>query len=309
LGSTDRGKYVRTGEHGAPDLILDMLEGEGLRLARPKSVQVVLPEASDANDPPEAPLKLDTAISQAVTALAAVVAEVNAEGDFPIVLGGDQLAMCGHILGHAARHPQGIGLAVLADAHLDLATPGTPVYTEGDKLRSDSGATFDGDSDRMVLAAALRMIPESFAFGRVMAKSSVLPKQTSVCGVRGQESAQVRANERKAGVEVWRMERLELDGESAYRSVLARHLEAGPIVLSIDASGLDPHLMTAVRRQVSDGVDWSFLKRSLEQCVPHVDRLLGLDLSQIDPTLDDVHHSAMQRLVETLAPYLRRLSR
>jgi len=80
-------------------------------------------------------------------------------------------------------------------------------------------------------------------------------------------------------------------------------------VLSIDVSGLDPALMPAVRRPEPDGVDWAFLKRSVEQCAPHVDRLLGLDLSGIDPSLDDVHHTAMQKLVEAIAPFLRRLRR
>ena len=77
----------------------------------------------------------------------------------------------------------------------------------------------------------------------------------------------------------------------------------------IDVRGLDPHLMTAARDAVPDGVDWAFLKRSLDVCVRHVDRLLGLDISQLDPSLDDVHHSAILRLVETIAPFIRRLRR
>lgn len=307
LGSTVRGRYETKPERGTPDLVLDMLEGEGVRMARPKLVPVA--EGPSDPDPEDAPLKLDSHAAAAVKALAEVVDQVNAEGNFPVILGGDHLGLCGHVLGHSVRHAAGVGLAVLADAHLDLAMPGTPAYDDKMMLRKDATATWDGDADRMVLAGALGMLPADTELGAAMAASPVQREHTSVIAVRGPESAQVRANERKAKIEVWRMERLELDGESSYRTVLSRHLEAGPIALSIDASGLDPHLMTAVRRQVSDGIDWRFLKRSLEQCAPHVDRLLGLDICGIDPSLDDVQHSAMQRLVESLAPFLRKLGR
>jgi len=306
LGTTDRGRFETKPERGAPDLVLDMFEGEGVRMARPFHVQVEKPTDPD---PEDAPLKYDGYLARAVWALAEVVDKVNGDGNFPMILGGDQLGMCGQVVGHSLRHAEGIGLAVLADAPLDLATPGVPAYDDKASLRKDVEATWDGAADRMVLAAALRMLDPDTEFGKVMAKSPVQAKYTSVLGVRGPECAQVRANEKKAKADIWRMERLELDGENGYRSALTRHLESGPIALSIDVSGLDPHLMTAVRRPVSDGVDWRFLKRSLEQCAPHVDRLLGLDICGIDPSLDDVHHSAMQRLVESIAPFLRRLGR
>jgi arginase family enzyme len=105
------------------------------------------------------------------------------------------------------------------------------------------------------------------------------------------------------------MERIEFDGESAYRSVLTQHLSKGPIVLSVDVSGLDPDLMTAVRSPVPDGLDWTFLKRTLEQCLPHVDRILGLDICELDPTRDDAHQGALIRFAETVAPFLRKLGR
>ena len=306
LGWSERGRYVPTGMRGAPDLMLDLLEGEGVRMARPASVPIVFPEDPD---PADAALKLDAYVAKAIEALAGVVESVNAGGDFPLILGGDHTAMCGHVLAHAARHADGIGLAVLADAHLDLAAPGVPVYGDLDRLRKDATVTADGNAHRMVLSGALRMLPQTTAFGKAMARSSVVAAQTSVLGARSSEWAQIRAQEKRAGIEVWRMERVELDGESAYRSLLNRHLEAGPIALSIDVTGLDPHLMTAVTAPVSDGIDWSFLKRTLEQCVPHVDRLLGLDICQIDSHKDDVHHSAITRLVDTLVPFLQRLTR
>jgi arginase family enzyme len=105
------------------------------------------------------------------------------------------------------------------------------------------------------------------------------------------------------------MERIEFDGESAYRSVLTQHLSRGPIVLSVDVTGLDPDLMTAVREPVPDGLDWSFLKRTLEQCLPHVDRILGLDICELDPTRDDAHQGALIRFAETVGPFLRKLGR
>jgi arginase len=306
LGRTDRGRYVPSGERGAPDVLLDLLEDEGVRLARPEIVAVEYPEAPDDEN---APLKNDALLARAATSLAEVVAKINASGDFPLILGGDQTTLLGHVLGHAVRHPEGIGLAVLSDAYLDLSTPAPPVYDDAAKLRTDAKVTRDGNGARMVVAGALRMIGPEHALGSAMAKSSVRAKQTSIAGVRAPDHAQLKQNERAAGIEVWRMERVELEGEAAYRSMLSRHLSQGPIVLSIDASGLDPHLMTAVRDPQSDGLDWSFLKRSLEQCVRHVDRLLGLDIAHVDPSKDDAHQSATSRFAETLAPFLQRLAR
>ena len=147
-----------------------------------------------------------------------------------------------------------------------------------------------------------------FAVGALMRSSSVLARQTSVVGVRAPGTAQIAANEKRAKIEVWRMERLELDGEAEYRSLLERHLSTGPILASIDVGGLDPDLMTAVREPHLDGLDWAFLKRSLEQCLPHVDRLLGLDIVGLDPSRDDAHKGAMSRFAETVAPFLRRLT-
>lgn len=305
LGVTERGEYGTGGERSAPDLLLDVLEEEGARLARPRMISFPYP---DASADPDDPLKLDHYVTQAVRALAEVVESVNGDGDFPLILGGDHLAMCGHVLGHSVRHKEGIGLAVLADAYLDLATPAPPVYDDA-KKKSDPEVTQDGNAGHMVLSAALRMIPEQYELGAAMKDSAVQASQTSVLGVRAPRYKQLDVNEKKAGIEVWPLDRLEFDGESAYWASLSRHLAKGPIVLSIDVTGLDPHLMTAVRHPVPDGLDWKFLKRTLEQCVTHVDRILGLDLCQVDPTKDDVHQSAISRLVETIVPFLKRITR
>lgn len=306
LGTSHRGQCIPGGFREAPDLFLDMIEGEGVRLARPVAVPIEFPTEAD---PEDAQLKFDRFVAKSIIALAEAVDKVNADGDFPLILGGDQTALMGQVLAHSQRHPEGIGLAVLADAYTDLATPATPVFDDLPQLQKNVEVTKSGNVHRMVLAGALRMIPERFEVGRVMKKSSVVSSQTSTIGVRTPEWAQIRANEKAAKIEVWRMERVELDGESAYRSMLARHLSQGPIALSIDVTGLDPHLMTAVRKPISDGLDWSFMKRTLEQCLPHVDRILGLDISELDPTRDDAHKGAMTRFAETLAPFLRRLTR
>lgn len=306
LGRTERGTHAPSGERSADAILLDLLEGEGVRLARP--IVAPIPEALPPEDP-ATPLKQDAPIAAAVRGLADVVARVNAEGDFPVVLGGDQLAMCGQVLGHSRRHSAGIGLAVLADAYLDLATPAPPVFDDAARLRGDPEVTKDGDAHGMVLAAALRLLPTTTQLGEAMKAGAVSAATTSVVGVRAALTAQVKARAKTLPTEVWSMERLELDGEAAYRAMLTRHLAHGPIALSIDARGLDPHLMTAVTDPVPDGLDWSFLKRSLEQCVPHVDRILGLDISHVNVRRDDANHTATSRLVEVLAPFLYRLAR
>ena len=306
LGHHNRGEYQTGGERGAPDVLLDLLEGEGVRLARPRAVPVKLPTEPDD---PEAILKFDGLVTQALHALAEVVASVNSDADFPLVLGGDHTTMCGHVLGHSERHQAGIGLAVLADARADLATPAPPVYDDAKRLRKDPAVTRDGAASRMALAGALRLVGDDTAFGRAMRASAVQAKFTSVVGVRAPSWAQMTKLEKKAGIDIWTMERLELDGEAAYRSMLTRHLSAGPIVLSLDVGGLDPDLMHAVREPVTDGLDWSFLKRTLEQCAPHVDRILGIDICEVDPSQDGGHRNSLTRFAETVAPFLKRLTR
>lgn len=306
LGRSDRGTYVLGGSRGAPDVLLDALEAEGLRMARPIAVPVEVPSAPD---PADAPLKFDAALTRAVLALAEVVEQVNAEANFPLILGGDHTSLMGHLLGHSLRHKAGVGLAVLADAHLDLERPAPPIYDDKARLRQDPEVTSTGDAQRMVLAAGLRKLPVDTALGRAMQASALSAKQTSVVGVRAPRSAQVKALERTAQIEVWDMERVEFDGEGAYRSMLTRHLSMGPIVLSIDATGLDPDMMTASTDAPPDGLEWFFMKRTLEQCLPHVDRILGLDICGVDHTADDAHQRGLTRFCEVLAPFLKRLTR
>ena len=306
LGHHHRGEYRTGGERGAPDVLLDLLEGEGVRLARSRAVPVDLPSEPDD---PDAVLKFDEALTRSLRSLAEVVASVNSDADFPLVLGGDHTTMCGHVLGHSERHEAGIGLAVLADARADLGRPAPPVYDDTKRLRKDPEVTRDGGASRMALAGALRLLDDQTAFGRTMEASAVQARFTSVVGVRAPVWAQAAKLEKKAGIDIWTMERLELDGEAAYRSMLTRHLSAGPIVLSIDVGGLDPDLMHAVREPVTDGLDWSFLKRTLEQCAPHVDRILGIDICEVDPSQDGGHRNSLTRFAETVAPFLKRLTR
>ncbi|MEL7368333.1 MAG: arginase family protein [Myxococcota bacterium] len=306
LGHHNRGEYKTGGERGAPDVLLDLLEGEGVRLARPRAVPVEVPPEPDD---PDAILKFDALLTKALHALAEVVASVNSDADFPLVLGGDHTTMCGHVLGHSERHEAGIGLAVLADARADLASPAPPVYDDAVRLRKDAEVTRDGGASRMALSGALRLLDDQTAFGRAMKASAVQSQYTSVVGVRARPWAQMKPQEKRAKIDIWTMERLEFDGESTYRSMLTRHLSAGPIVLSIDVGGLDPDLMHAIREPVIDGLDWSFLKRTLEQCVPHVDRILGLDICEVDPSREAGHRQSLTRFAETIAPFLKRLTR
>lgn len=306
LGRSDKGTYVLGGSRGAPDVILDGLEGEGLRLNRPIAVPVEVPSGPD---PKGAPLKFDAAIANATRALAEVVEKVNSEGNFPLILGGDHTTVLGHLMGHSVRHKAGIGLAVLADAYLDFERPAPPVFEDKARLRTDAEVTSTGDAERMVLAAALKKFPEGSELAKLMQGCALNEEQTSVIGVRSPRSAQVKALEKHTKMQVWDMERLEFDGEGAYRSMLTRHLSMGPIVLSLDATGLDPDMMTASRNAPPDGLEWSFMKRSLEQCLPHVDRILGLDISAVDHTADSAHQRGLTRFTDVLIPFLKRLTR
>lgn len=307
LGRSERGKPVNTGLRGAPDVLLDLLEEQGVRFGRPVALTVPQPDEPDEE---LSPLKFDQLHIEAANRLAGAVEEINADANFPLILGGDHTAVFGHLLGHSKPHPQGIGLAVLADPSADLNFPAPPVFSSDRKrLRADPEVTLDGNAAGMALAGVLRRFPSGSALSELLAECSLDASHTSVVGLRGPETAQLKSLERKLDIELWRMERLELDGEQAYRSMLERHLARGPIALSIDVRGIDPGLLCAVNEPVPDGLDWSFLKRSLEQCLPHVDRILGLDICEFDPSHDSVHSVGQVRLAETIAPFLRKISR
>lgn len=307
LGRSDRGTPVKTGLRGAPDVLLDLLEEQGVRFGRPRTLSVPVPEEPD---PEDAPLKFDRLHAAAARSLAEAVADINAEADFPLILGGDHTALFGHLLGHSQRHPQGIGLAVLADPTGDLSFPAPPVFdSDVKRLRSDPEVTATGDANGMALAGVLRHFPDGTELAELLNQCALDPAHTTVAGMRGRDGAQCRSVERKLDLDLFRMERLELDGEQPYRSTLERHLARGPIALSIDVRGIDPGLLTAVNDPVPDGLDWSFVKRSLEQCLPHVDRILGLDICELDPSVDSVHSVGQVRLAETIAPFLRRITR
>lgn len=306
LGRSERGEPSTNGLRGAPDVLLDLLEEQGVRFGRP----VTLPVPEAESEDPTTPLKFDAQHVAAADVLAEAVADINAEANFPLILGGDHTALIGHVLGHSLRHPQGVGLAVLADPSGDLQFPAEPIYdTDPKRLRSDPEVTSTGDVAGMALAGVLKRFPPGSALAAKLEGSAVDPTQTSVVGIRGRETAQVKQLEKETGIEVWRMERLELDGEQSYRSMLERHLAFGPISLSIDVRGIDPGLLSAVNEPITDGLDWSFVKRSLEQCLPHVDRILGLDICEFDPSHDSVHSVGQVRLAETIAPFLRKIVR
>ncbi|MEL6185221.1 MAG: arginase family protein [Myxococcota bacterium] len=306
LGRSARGQPADTGLRGAPDVLLDLLEEQGVRFGRPVTIPVPSPEA----DPEGAHLKFEALHVEASATLAEAVADINAEANFPLILGGDHSALFGHVLGHSLRHPEGIGLAVLADPTGDLEFPAEPIFdSDRKRLRTDPEVTSTGEAARMALSGVLGRFPESMPLAERLSQCAVDGEQTSVVGLRGPETAQLRKIEKVTQLELWRMERLELDGEQAYRSMLERHLSRGPIALSIDVRGVDPGLLSAVNDPVSDGLDWSFIKRSLEQCLPHVDRILGLDICEFDPSHDSVHSVGQVRLAETLAPFLRKIVR
>lgn len=306
LGRSDRGAPFASGFRGAPDVLLDLLEDQGIRFGRPVVVEVPRPEGPDAED---APLKFDALHVVAATRLAEAVAATNAEGNFPLILGGDHTTLFGHLLGHAKRHPEGFGLAVLADARDDLLFPAPPVFSNKKRLREDPEVTRDGDAHAMALAGVLRHFPKGTALATALEGCTLTPDHTSVVGVRTPPTAQVKRLRRKSKLEVWDMERLEFDGEQTYRSMLERHLARGPIALSIDVRGIDPELMGAVHGPVPDGLDRAFLKRSLEQCLPHRDRILGLDICELDPSADAPGSIGQVRFAETLGPFLRKLVR
>jgi arginase len=195
-----------------------------------------------------------------------------AEGALPLVLGGDHSLAAGSVAATAdwvrRTSSKPIGL-VWVDAHADMNTPAT---------------TETGNVHGMPLAALLGDEPHELA--SIGSRPSVLPQHTVLIGIRNldqREKEQIRAS----GGHVFTMKDIDRDGIASVAeralALAARH--TGGIHVSFDMDVCDPSVAPGVGTPVKGGVDYREAHMLME-LVADAGLLVGLDLVEVNPTLD-----------------------
>jgi arginase len=201
-----------------------------------------------------------------------VVLKTLDEGALPLVLGGDHSLAAGSVAATAAwvhrTTSQSVGL-VWVDAHGDMNTPDT---------------TSSGNVHGMPLAALLGQEPAELA--SIGFSPSVLPRHTVLLGIRNldeQEKEQIRAS----GVHVFTMKDIDRDGiaKVAERALALALDGTGGVHISFDMDVCDPTIAPGVGTPVKGGLNYREAHMVMEM-VADSRRLVGLDLVEVNPTLD-----------------------
>jgi arginase len=194
------------------------------------------------------------------------------DGALPLVLGGDHSLAAGSVAATAAwvqrTTSQPVGL-VWVDAHGDMNTPDT---------------TSSGNVHGMPLAALLGQEPAELA--SIGFSPSVLPRHTVLLGIRNldeQEKEQIRAS----GVHVFTMKDIDRDGiaKVAERALALALDGTGGVHISFDMDVCDPTIAPGVGTPVKGGLNYREAHMVMEM-VADSGRLVGLDLVEVNPTLD-----------------------
>ena len=207
------------------------------------------------------------------------------EGDFPVVVGGDHSIACGTIAGRSSHyHAKGdkIGL-IWFDAHGDMNTP---------------ESTPSGNIHGMPLACCLgRGLEELSRLGERFPMVDV--EHSVLVGVRDLDDHE-RAEIRDAGIRVFTMREIDMIGMPRVMEQAIEIATAGTcgFHLSFDLDGTDPSFAPGVGTPVPGGTNWRESHLVMELAAES-EGLLGLELTEINPILDDRNQTA-QNAVELI---------
>ncbi|HTM01966.1 MAG TPA: arginase [Vicinamibacterales bacterium] len=193
-------------------------------------------------------------------------------GALPLVLGGDHSLAAGSVAASAAWVQQTTGRPlglIWVDAHGDMNTPDT---------------TTSGNVHGMPLAALLGNEPAELA--SIGNRPAVLPEHTVLVGIRNideREKEQIRAS----GIHTFTMKDIDRAGIAtiAERAIAIASDNTGGIHVSFDLDVCDPTYAPGVGTPVKGGLDYREAHMVME-LVSDSGRLVGLDLVEVNPTLD-----------------------
>jgi arginase len=206
--------------------------------------------------------------------LARLVAQATADGEIPLVLGGDHSVALGTLGGLASVH--GAGGVLWIDAHSDANTPETSP---------------SGNVHGMPLAAALGLAGEGFE-SDAWPLPSVTPERVALIGARELDDGERRLL-RKAGVRVFTMSEIDRIGiERAVREALDRISGGGFVHVSLDMDVLDPVVAPGVGTPVRGGLTYREAHLALE-LVAESGLAGSLEVVEVNPILDRENTTAL----------------
>ncbi|HKQ96768.1 MAG TPA: arginase [Candidatus Polarisedimenticolia bacterium] len=216
-----------------------------------------------------------------IAAVCRKVAELTraavAEGRTPVCLGGDHSLAAGSIAGVAqALRARGGRLGVIwVDAHADMNTPETSP---------------SGNVHGMPLAACLGQGPEELV--SIGGGASVRAEDVALIGIRNLDERE-RNLVRRSGVRAYTMSDVDRRGVGPILEEILATIGAATagLHLSLDLDGLDPEVAPGVGTPVRGGLSYREAHLLCEM-VAEGGKLAGIDLVELNPTLDVRNHSA-----------------
>ena len=197
---------------------------------------------------------------------------------FPLVVGGDHSIACGTVAGmsrHYRARGEKIGL-IWFDAHADMNTPET---------------TPSGNIHGMPLAACLGLGPGALV-DLAATVPMVAPSNAVLVGVRSVDEEERRLV-KEIGLKVFTMREIDMLGihEVMKRAIAIASAGTAGFHLSFDLDGTDPSVAPGVGTPVSGGTTL----RESHLVMEHVaasGKLIGLEMTEINPILDDGNQTA-----------------
>jgi arginase len=260
----------------------ERLSGLGLAVRDRGNVTTAVPEATPVHDERARYLP---EILDACAQVAAIVREAVAEGEHPLVLGGDHSVAIGSLSGLAAAHGRGGGV-VWIDAHGDLNRPETSP---------------SGNVHGMPLAAALGLAGPSFAHDGLVLPA-LDPHRVALVGVRSLDADEQELI-RSVGIRVFTMSEIDRVGiERVMREALDRVAGPGFVHVSLDLDVLDPEVAPGVGTPVRGGLTYREAHLALE-LLAEAGVARSLEVVEVNPILD-VANATAQTAVELVASAL-----
>jgi arginase len=238
----------------------------------------------DAGRPPDGRAKYLAATADVCRALAEEVASILADGDFPLVLGGDHSIAAGTVGGVAREREVGV---LWFDAHGDYNTPATSPT---------------GNVHGMPLAAVLGR--GSFA-GSDWADADIDPANVALVGVRSLDDDE-RTALRDSDVSVYTMTDIDERGLPAVTRDAVEVATDGidHLHVSLDLDFLDPDEAPGVGTPVRGGATYREGHTAMEIVSRTAgDDLGSLELVEVNPILDE-HNRTAELAVELAASLL-----
>jgi arginase len=264
--------------------LAEALEGLGLTCTDGGDIAVPRPEAAEADhDFGGGRVKYLRATGGVCEDLAATVADTVADGELPLVLGGDHTVAIGTANGLARNSDPGV---LWLDAHGDFNVPAT---------------TPSGNIHGMALAAVLGDGP--FA-GEAWADAGVDPANVAMVGARDLDDRE-RDRLRESEVTVFPVADIDERGiATVLREALDVATGGNALQVSLDLDALDPDEAPGVGTPVRGGVTYREAHTAMELVHEHAGgELAALELVEVNPILDQ-HNRTAELAVELAASTL-----